>query len=150
MGRWAWELQVKRNAQKQAKPYKSTTPIVTRLTRSSHSWIRGRYTAANTTAAPCSLVHPFVLIVSIRRSFSTVVTSIIAPSYPLHSQIGRVNVSNVSSLAKQWSNAVAPSIFISWVGLSLPLPIGFPSRSTGIAEIEFHSVYSHQCLAAGR
>jgi len=136
MGRNARELQVKRFAQKWAKPCRSTTPIMTWRAGSSHSRIRGRSSAATTAAAPCSLVQRFGLIVSISPGFSKVVTSIVAPSSPLHSPICKANVSMVTSLAKWSSNEVAPSMLISGVGLSSPLSHGCSSGSIGISDVK--------------
>jgi len=119
-------------------PLVQQPPIVTWRAGSSHSSIPewGSSSAATTAAAPCSLVQPFGLIVSISPGSSKVVTSIVAPSSPLHSPIRRANVWMVSSLAKRSLNAVAPSISISGVGLSSPLSLGFPCGSTGISDVE--------------
>jgi len=112
--------------------------IVTQPAGSSHSSIPewGSSSAATTAAAPCLLVQLFGLIVSISPGSFKVVTSIVAPSSPLQSPICRGNVSMVSSLPKRLSNAVAPSISISGVGLSSPLSLGFPSGFTGICDVE--------------
>jgi len=64
------------------------------------------------------------------------VTPIVAPGSQLHSHACGGNVLMVSSLAKRSSNAVAPSISMSGVGLFSALCIGFPSGSTGICDVE--------------
>jgi len=118
-------------------PLVQQPPIVTRRVGSSHPSIpeSGSSSAATTAAAPCSLIQRFGFIVSISPGSSKVVTSIVAPSSPLHSPILSANVSMVSSLAKRSSKAVAPSISISGVGLSSPLSLGFPFGSTGISDV---------------
>jgi len=136
MGRKVQQLQVKWFPQTRAKPPKSTSPIVTRQAGSRHSRICGCSAAATTTTAPCSVVQQFGLIVSISPWFSKVVTTKVAPSSPLHSAIPRVSVSMVSSPATRSSNAVAPSISISGVGLSPPLSLGSPSGCTRISDVE--------------
>jgi len=119
-------------------PLIQQSPIVTRRASRSHSSIPewGSSSAATTAAAPSLLVQHFGLIVSISPGSSKVVTSMVAPSSPLHSRIGRANVSIVLSLAKRSSNAVPPSISIAGLGLSWPVSFGFPSGSTAISDVE--------------
>jgi len=109
----------------------------------------GGCSTTSTTAACCSLVHHFGLIVSISPQYSKVVTSIVAPSSPLNSTICRANLSMISSLADRLWNAVAPSISISGVRLASLLSLGFPSASTGNSNVELIASIlpprSHSC-----
>ena len=132
----ARELQVKQVTEKRAKPRKSTTAIMTRRAGSSHSRLRGSPSAASTTTAHCSLVQLFGLIVSISPELAKLLTFIDAPRSPLHFSIRRVYLSIATSLVKWSLNAVALSISISGVGLSSPLSLGYPSRSTGISDLK--------------
>ena len=119
-------------------PVAQHPPIMTRRTASSYSSISawGSCSAATTLAVPCSRVQHFRLIVSFSLGSSKVVTSILAPSSPLHFPIHRTNDSMFPSLVQRSSIPAAPSIELPGVGLSSPLSHGLLYGFTGISDIE--------------